>query len=54
MSLMSIVVAILVIGLALFIFNRLVPNAALGYYGGIILAVVLLIFLLNRYGGLQF
>jgi len=52
MSLISIVVVILVIALALFIFNQLVPNANPGYYGGIIIAVILLLFLLSRFGGI--
>ena len=54
MSLMGICIFIVCLGLALFIFNRLAPNAAVGYYGGIILAAILLVFLLNRFGGLQF
>ena len=54
MTLSSLVVAILILGLTLFIFNHLVPNAALGYYGGIVVAVILLLFLLNRFGGLTF
>lgn len=52
MSLLSIVVVILVLGLALFLFNHLVPNAAPGYYGGIVIAVILLLFLLTRFGGI--